>query len=364
MRSRRHSILTVSLLISLSWGLSAAEALTNKINASAAETNYYVQMLEEYADKHYSNAYEHALRVLSNTPPQNLMYLRAQSLSARIAADYLRQRDDSGIVIYYVGNILYGSGIGAITPFIFSDDISSSTVALTTLVGIGAGVAGSIFSTWDTSMPLYRSFAIEWYSMLPGIHAMTLVQSFFPDTWRRASLAVEVTSLAAGRIAGIFFSKADRRSPGFYALAASSFAWTMFIGHTLIDPYYDYTPFYVNQLVPLLAADAAAAACYMLYPSFPFTATRVGLVDVAGGVSAGIGGLVQLIFSLNMESRFYGMYYAAWALTGLAIGTLATMNMPPEDMTQFISRGNSHFFITPFVSAGTPGIHAAFSHTF
>lgn len=313
--------------------------------AGADDAAIYADLLESLLARDFARAEADRKRLAEEWPGSPLA-LRASEMMAR----YAPKRDTSGIVPFYVGNLITGVAVSVALPTaLLGQPISDQVTGGLLYLG---GAAAGLGSAWLMSRDGEFSLAKEiWIETVAASAAGTWF--FLYDAWVPVSVddeiaamnagalsarsRIELLGLTAGLVAGRGATWAilgdSTLSLGRAAMAAQAESWALFYTFAVLQGIFQVQDNRILSTSLVVAADGALTGGAIGWDGLHWSAFRSGLVSVGGlagllfasGVNMIVSGLVPYL-----DERVVSAMIAGGALAGQATAVMLTDKMESE----------------------------------
>ncbi|MEA1912013.1 MAG: hypothetical protein U9N32_10145 [Spirochaetota bacterium] len=275
---------------------------------------------------------------------------------------YTNRLDHSGIVSFYLGNMITATWAAYSIPMIM--DIEDGILLGTTgIIGVGTGIYTSWLMSRNIDMSLGRDLWIEFIESVAVTnfqYAYSIFGDNISDSYVREKINIggqTVTSLASR---GLTYSYIINKDPsaGKVFTVINTYAWSQLYLWVALTEIFNSSNDNLNYSLGILVPNLAAYGSYCLWDRAGWSVQRTGIISVSG-----LGGLLTGIFA-NMIIAEAGNFSPPGAITssiilgsslaGKIIGVYATSKMEPDskaDESLFSSIG-----FAPFISPNGGGI--------
>ena len=277
---------------------------------------------------------------------QELVSDYPETAAAAKAREYLNEHpprpDRSGIVTFYLGNMLTTTWAASSLPLILEKD---SDLALGTagLIGVGSGIYTSYLMTRGRDMSLGQDLWIEF------IEAAAVAN--FQYAWNAFGDAVEDESVREKiNIGGQTFTALTSRgltywnvldkkpSRGRIFTMINTYAWSQLYYWIIMTEIIGSENTSLNNSLAVVVPDLAAVGSYFLWEKVDWSLQRAGIISVSG-----LGGMLTGIFSTMVISESFDFepgqevsnsIILCCSLAGQALGALVTSGMEPDSAAE------------------------------
>ncbi len=306
------------------------------VSTASPDAVLYMDFLESLVAGNFPKA-EADLKRLRLTWPHSRYLSKAEAL----IKDHGRRRDSSGIVPFYIGNLVTGTLLSALIPAnIIGVNISNQAInGGLYLAGAATGLGTAWLMSAGGDFPLAQEIWIEsisaasastWYFLydawLPPVRVTGV--SFDPAVPLSARDRVQSLGLATALVLGRGITWATLRDTrpelGRAAFASQASVWTLFYSFVLLQGILEVRDQKVLTTTLVGAADSALALGALGWDRLGWSAYRSGLVSV-GGIAgllfaAGIN-MIAVGIEPSLDGRFASAVMGAGSLLGQAVAT-------------------------------------------
>ncbi len=264
------------------------------------------------------------------------------SIYANRAGTYLRElrssRDNSGIVTFYLGNLVTATYTAMQLPTIFNYELDPVLAGITGLTGVGTGLGSAWLMTKDSPMNSAQDWWIEStqlislgnYLYLTGIVEPYTIWEY--DTALKIELGGQLLTLLGSRIGAwaAFRNSSPPRGQGAFML--QGYAWANFYYLLFAGGVLEWDDSRGVSIAGMVISDLAAYGSTQLWQQLEWSPLRTGLVSV-GGLGGGlIGVFTSLILEelIELDSRMLVGLVLASTMAGQAAAVHFTRDMPAE----------------------------------
>lgn len=270
--------------------------------------------------------------------------------------DYTGRFDRSGIISFYLGNMLTTTWAAYSIPMIL--DIENGILLGTTgIIGVGTGIYTSWLMSRNIDMSLGRDLWIEFIEATAVSnfqYAYSIFGKNIPDSNVREKINIggqAVTSLASRGLTYKYITDKDP-SAGRVFTVINTYAWSQYYLWVSLSEIFNSTNDNLNYSLGILVPDLAALGSYYLWNRTGWSVQRTGIISVSG-----LGGLLTGIFltmiiaeagDFSPSSAMNSSIILGSSLAGKIIGGYATSRMEPDSKADKSLFSNINF--APLVS--------------
>jgi len=272
------------------------------------------------------------MRELLDTYPRSPYVERAAALLAK----YGNTLDRSGIVFFYIANLLTTVSLAEALPaYLGSSD--SLVLGLSGIAGVGLGIGGSYLLTRERDLSFGQELWLETAQLVGTVNYTLLFDLLTPTGdagWTRflgLGAALTATAARVGMFAAMGPSAMPSGKPAFVMLnyLLVYVYTTAFLNGVLKSP-----DRVLNDVATLAVPTAAAAASFFLWDVARWPDYRTGLTvlgALGGGLTGVFADLVVLRLVPGIDSRnLFGIAIAA-AIGGQVLTAVLTAGVPAEE---------------------------------
>ena len=275
---------------------------------------------------------------------------------------YTDRLDRSGIVSFYLGNMITATWAASSIPMIL--DIENGIVLGTTgIIGVGTGIYTSWLMSRNIDMSLGRDLWIEFIESVAVTnfqYAYSIFGENITDSNVREKINIggqTITSLTSRGLTYNYILDKDP-SAGRVFTVINTYAWSQYYLWVSLSEIFRSTNDNLNFSLGILVPDLAALGSYYLWEKAGWSVQRTGIISVSG-----IGGLLTGIFAnmiiaeagnFSPSGTFTSSIILGSSLAGKIIGVYATSNMNPDvkaDKSLF-----ANINLVPIVSQNRTGV--------
>ncbi|HUX38782.1 MAG TPA: hypothetical protein VMV44_12850 [Rectinemataceae bacterium] len=315
-------------------------------SAGAEDAAIYADLLESLLAGDFARA-EDDRRKLASSWPSSPFVAKAEAMMAR----YARLRDTSGIVPFYIGNMITGTAISALVPsYLIGYQITNQAAnGALYLGGAGLGLASAWLMSKEGDFSLARELWIESVTALSAMSWFLLYDAYYPMPPYDPNAVVDLTAaipardrieflgLSAALLAGRGLSWAligpEEPSLGRAAFAAQASAWSLYYAFAIMEGLVQTQDSKLLATVLVVAGDGALAAGAMTWDRLGWSAYRSGLISVGGIAGILFGAGINMIaegLASSLDSRVPSLIMIAGALSGQTVAAVLTRGMAEE----------------------------------
>jgi hypothetical protein len=298
---------------------------------AADETGLYIEGLEALAEQNPTQAVSSFSRFLE-TAPDSPYAPKAEGFLNQV----LHEHDDSGIVTFYLGNLVTATYTAMMLPDLLSIPYGTLTNGIAGIAGVAAGLGGSALMARDVDIPgslswwmtTVQMISIGNYLYLNGIIDM---YDLFGASADRVFLSGQLTVLNASRISSYVLLRNRPLSSGKGSFLLHSYAWAN-LYYWLSVAITQSDDLRLNSSLGLAVTDTAAALSLEGWEHLRWSPLRTGLISVSGiggGLLGWFASMVAEEYSSLDESGVFS-FIMGGALAGQAVGTVLTSGMEEE----------------------------------
>ncbi len=283
---RYRVLFLLSLFLMFSLPLTAADR-----EAEAADI--YISALEMLLDSRTEQAVVLFRKLITEYPESSL-----RAGAEEYLIDLESSTDHSGIVSFYLGNILTAELFSVGTPMLF--DITEPVIlGGTGILGIGAGIWTAWLMSNGRDMSFGQDLWIEFIEILSManfqftyfLYSDLLEEPAATKTMIGGQIAVSLLSRA-----GTYFYIRDKEiTTGRVSTVIHSYIWSHYYYWITMLGLVKSEDLKLNMTLAAVLPDAAAAGTFFLWDSLGWSFARSGLVSLGGLGGALMGGFANLI---------------------------------------------------------------------
>ena len=294
----------------------------------------YIEALELILEDRTSAAIE-KFDLLQEQHPESEYAKRAE----RWITDFSMRRDTSGLVGFYIGNLITGTYITIGLPLVF--DMGPVATGASGLAGVGGSLYLSHLITRDRDLSLGTQLAtnsIQTTSFMSYIWSYRLLQKLGINTMDnelddRIFWMGSMATAVGSRIMGYRWSQDKDLPAGKPALYLTTYAWSNLYLSLAMFGVLSMDMSIVSDALYLTIPTAAAIGAAYHWDKLGWSATRTGMLSIGGAGGMLVGGFVNLILSpLDLPSEFVASSLIAFSALGQFTAARGTRNFEPDPM--------------------------------
>jgi len=293
----------------------------------------YSQALEELIDGNDSKAialFEQVREQYPNT--------EASVKAQKILTQYSLKVDHSGIVPFYIGNILTSLLVIEGIPFLFEIDELIVYGSLG-IAGVGTGIGAAWLLSKETDMSFARDIWIEFTQISAMANYQLLLKAADPYVDLGGTLKEKINlggqmGIAVGTRALAYLATRDKKlSTGKASFVASGYAWANMYYWLAMNGIIKSENTTLNSVLGMIIPDLAAVGAYSAYDNLRFSANRVGFLSVGalgGGLLGGFANMIIYGILGEYPSRVVPSVLFGSIMVGQGAAYYFTRNMEQE----------------------------------
>lgn len=296
---------------------------------------------------------------------ENIILKYPESEAAEKAKKYIdtykNRLDRSGIISFYLGNMLTSTWAAFSIPLILEieDGIALGT---TGIIGVGTGIYTSWLMSKDIDMGLGRDLWIEFIesvSVTNFQYAYSIFGEYITDLKLRGKINIGGQAVTALASRGLTYKYITDKNPsaGKAFTVINTYTWSQYYLWIALSEIFNSENENLNYGLGMLIPDLAALGSYYLWDKAGWSVQRAGIISVSG-----LGGMLTGMFA-NMILAEAGNFdppdaltasiILSGSLTGKVIGAYATSKMEPDSKADKSLFSNISF--APIVSHNGTG---------
>ena len=285
---------------------------------------------------------------------------KARDMIAKINSE----RDHSGIIPFYLGNMLTATYSISSIPLIL-DTENGIVLGSTGIAGVGAGLYTAWLMSKGRDLTLGHDIWIEFIESA-SLTNFQLLYNIFSDSITddevRGKVNIGGMALTAmGSRTAAYFSVIDSLpSPGRAFTVANAYAWAQYYTWTTMGLILESRNENLNNLMAVIFPDAAAAGAYFLWENLDWSLQRAGLISVSGVGGSLLGIFLNMIiteaFDSSLSDRLKASIVMGFALAGKGAGIYFTRNMDSESIKPGTNKTELYF--QPVIGPSSAGFSA------
>jgi hypothetical protein len=284
----------------------------------------YIQALEKYIQTGETEALEEFIRDY----PESTFTRNAKSILRELNSTL----NTEAIFINYLGNMSTTTFAAVLLPSLLFEDIANESLILgaSGLIGLGSGVALSVFQTKDAHISYGQELwisGIQTIAMVNTNLVYGLYKNFFaapPDPWDgKIATILNISSSLAGRYIPSYLLYNRNLDSDIPFFILNSYGWAHVYTSLFLSIFDLIGENVVFNASHLLFPNMALTAALLFYDSLNWSTTKTGLVTVSG-----IGGILAFgLVSIMIDQNFDDWVILSGAISGKILGIYLTRNM-------------------------------------
>lgn len=262
--------------------------------------------------------------------------------AAAKAREYLAEHpprpDRSGIVTFYLGNMLTTTWAASSVPLLLEED-SDLLMGTAGLIGVGSGIYTSWLMTRGRDMSLGQDLWIEFIeavSVANFQYAWNAFGDVVDDEKIREKINIGGQTFTALTSRGLTYWKVLDENPsrGRIFTMINTYAWAQLYYWISMVEIIGSENETLNNSLAVVVPDLAAVGSYFLWEKVDWSLQRAGIISVSG-----LGGMLTGIFSTMVISEAFNFepgqevsnsIILGCSLAGQVLGALVTSGMEPD----------------------------------
>jgi hypothetical protein len=250
---------------------------------------------------------------------------------------YANKLDRSGIISFYLGNMLTATWVAFSIPMIL--DLEEGYVQpIAGIVGVGSGIYTSWLMSRNIDMSLGKDLWIEFIeaaSVTNFQYAYFIFGDYISDNGTREKINAggqSITSLASRGLTYNYILDKDP-SAGKVFTVINSYAWSQYYLWVSLSEIFNSNNEKLNYSLGMLVPDLAALGTYFLWDRVGWSIQRTGIISVSGLAGLLTGVFVNMIINeagLDPSNALTSSIILTSSLAGKVIGAFATSGMEAD----------------------------------
>ena len=319
------------------------------------DSDMYIEALELLEQGREAEAVQ-VLQDIIEEYPDSLYRERVEQYLQKYAGNF----DHSGIVPFYLGNLVSAVAVADGLPLLF--DVEDAFIyGGAGIAGIGAGLASAWLLTKDNNMTWGQEIWIEFSQYLTmlnyqfSLFAVVDPNTIDPELMTKLIVGGQIASVIAGRTAGYLLVKDSLPSEAMASFVAQSYMWSYFYLFSTLFGIFESDNDRLNSLLFLAVPDLLAVGSYFLWDQLEWSFARSGLVTVSGLGGMLLGTFINVILGEYVSAELPQVASAivmGTAIAGKVIGVWVTSPMESAVSETGITRASG-----AMSGIGTGGVH-------
>lgn len=314
-----------------------AEVPTRTLEAQALY-RWGLYAVSEGAFDQARQLFERVVKDYADTPAATSAQERLTELGQKPINPAMVARRNSGRGEFMISQTLAGAYLGVIMPSYWQDDLTPQSSAAFLLLGMGAGLGGSIFYTQYHPLTPDQAATIYYSQLFTAANLSMWTLGLAYDAFgtsqdvTRTLTTTSILGIGLGTLAGGWIAHNVTIPEGRVALASSAGLWTAglgMMGLALVGG--DNVSGRAYLLASPLLADVGLAGALLLADKYNLhiSRNRMRVINLGGVAGAATGFLLGAVMQVG-DARTAGWLTLLGAGGGLVVGATATKNWDAE----------------------------------